>query len=114
MIQLRLQILFISLSLYLPQASCWPSGAPRCNIRPGHGSETEENVTVNVTSLGDARWKVFVPVRFRGIVLNTDTIGYWETLPSGFRLQSSGNSGQGRCVLIQIHGRKVQVKNLCL
>ena len=24
----------------------------------GHGSETEENVTVNVTSLGDARWKV--------------------------------------------------------
>merc|ERR1719474_1405399 len=97
MIQL-LQFLFVSLSLYLPKASCWPSGAPRCNIRPGHGSETEQNVTLNVTSLGDARWKVLVPVKLRGIVLNADKQGYWETLPSGFRLQSSANSDQGKCV----------------
>ena len=53
----------------------WPRGAPRCNVRPGHGSQRSAGVSVGVTSLGSNRWRLTVPGGFKGIILNSSAQG---------------------------------------
>ena len=36
----------------------WPRGAPRCDIKPGHGAQTPDNLNVAVNKMGSAEWKV--------------------------------------------------------
>ena len=62
------------------QISCfpvcsWPRGAPRCDVRPGHGSQRSAGVTGNVQSIGGGRWRVQVPGGFKGLMLNSATQG---------------------------------------
>merc|ERR1711884_410964 len=53
-------ITLVLLSAAVSQISSYSSGAPSCNIKPGHGSQSG-SVRVSVTSLGSKRWQVSWP-----------------------------------------------------
>jgi len=91
-------ITLVLLSTAVSQISSYSSGAPSCNIKPGHGSQSG-SVRVSVTSLGGKRWQVSVPGRFKGLILNSGSQGYWESPGRGFQVKGArcvthSNSGQ--------------------
>ena len=93
----------------------WPRGAPRCGVRPGHGSQRSSGVRLGVENIGGGRWRVTVPGSFKGVIINsasqgnvTETwwrniklysiAGNWESPGYGFQVKSNcvthSNSGQ--------------------
>merc|ERR1711934_254146 len=79
---------FISFTLISTVLS-WPRGAPRCDIRPGHGAQAPDNLNVAVNKMGPAEWKITLPGSFKGIILNSATEGSWDETGFGFKVQSS-------------------------
>ena len=53
----------------------WPSGAPRCNIRPGHGSQVSTPVNATLSNLGEGNWSLTINESFQGIIVNVDKQG---------------------------------------
>ena len=89
----KMDIKNVILSSSWPSVLSWPRGAPRCDIRPGHGVQTPDNLNVAVNKMGPGEWKVSaflaqfqdkenttiwqitVPGSFKGIILNSATEG---------------------------------------
>ena len=83
----------------------WPRGAPRCNIRPGHGAQLPDNLNVAVNKQAQGKWKVGALIQVKHFKTGQIQIPNFQvTLPGSFKgiILNSATEGRSKIKILKL------------